>query len=153
MKQAIGIKMKLPFATIMVFLLILSVNLPSSAAADFKATFTVQWYDVGQDALEGLKGVEKVEKGWRGSSEINTVYYDSSLITIKEMETALKEAGTYVGTVDEWRISVIFFPWSSSCALPSMIKLFSEASLFDELFFKLAQLLIEQIIALMNKTD
>ena len=82
----------------MIFLLILSVNLPSAVAADSKATFTVQWYDVGQDALEGLKGVEKVEKGWRGSREINTVYYDSEKITIQDMEAALKESGTYVGT-------------------------------------------------------
>ena len=85
----------------MIFLLILSGNLPLAVAADSKATFTVQWYDVGQDALEGLQGVIKVEKGWRGSSEINTVYYDSNLISIKEMEAALKEAGTYVGTVEE----------------------------------------------------
>ena len=81
----------------MIFLLILSVNLPSAAASDSKATFTVQWYDVGQDALEGLKGVKKVEKGFRGSKEINTVYYDSDLITIEEMEAALKAAGTCIG--------------------------------------------------------
>ncbi len=42
MKQAIDIKKKLSFATIMIFLLIFSVNLPSSAAADAKAIFTVQ---------------------------------------------------------------------------------------------------------------
>ena len=93
--------MKLASVSLMIFLLILSVNLPSAVAADSKATFTVQWYDVGQDALEGLKGVKKVEKGFRGSKEINTVYYNSEAITIEEMETALKEAGTYVGTVDE----------------------------------------------------
>lgn len=57
----------------------------------------VQWYDVGQDALEGLKGVKKVEKGFRGTREINTVYYDSDLVTIEEMEAALKAAGTYIG--------------------------------------------------------
>jgi hypothetical protein len=42
-----------------------------------------------------------VDKGFHESNEINTVYYDSELVTIQEMETALKEAGTYVGTVDE----------------------------------------------------
>jgi hypothetical protein len=31
----------------------------------------------------------------------DSVYYESSLITIKEMEAALKKAGTYVGTVAE----------------------------------------------------
>ena len=42
MKLAIDITMKLSFATLMIFLLILSVNLPSAAASDSKATFTVQ---------------------------------------------------------------------------------------------------------------
>jgi hypothetical protein len=40
-----------------------------------------------------------VEKGFRGFKEINTVYYDPALITIEEMEKALKKAGTYRGTV------------------------------------------------------
>ena len=68
-------------------------------APDSKATFTVQWYDVGKDALDGLQGVRKVEKGFRGFKEINTVYYDPDLITIEEMRDVLKEAGTYVGTL------------------------------------------------------
>jgi hypothetical protein len=45
--------------------------------------------------LEGLKGVKKVTRGWRGFTEINEVYYDPSLIHIEDMEEALKEAGTY----------------------------------------------------------
>jgi hypothetical protein len=40
-----------------------------------------------------------VENGFSGSGEINTVFYDPSLITINEMEKALTEAGTYRGTV------------------------------------------------------
>ena len=79
----------------------MTVDPYSAEASDSKATFTVQWYDVGQDTLEGLKGVTKVEKGWHGSKEINTVYYDSDLISVEEMEKALKESGTYVGTVDK----------------------------------------------------
>jgi hypothetical protein len=47
-----------------------------------------------------LKGVKKVEKGFRGSKEINTVYYESGLITIEEMGYALKEAGTYIGIAE-----------------------------------------------------
>ncbi len=66
---------------------------------DSKVTFTVQWYDVGKAALDGLQGVHKVEKGFRGFKEINTVYYDPDLISIKKMKDALKEADTYVGTV------------------------------------------------------
>jgi hypothetical protein len=33
------------------------------------------------------------------SKEINTVYYDPAVITIEEMEAALKKAGTHLGTV------------------------------------------------------
>ena len=44
--------------------------------------------------------MQRVEKGIRYFKEINTVYYDPAVITIKEMETALKKAGTYTGTVE-----------------------------------------------------
>jgi copper chaperone CopZ len=54
---------------------------------------------VGKEALEGLKGVKRVEKSFRYFKEINTVYYDPAVITIEEMEMALKKAGTYLGTV------------------------------------------------------
>jgi len=54
---------------------------------------------VGKAALDGLQGVHKVEKGFRGSEEINTVYYDPDLITTEKMQDALKAAGTYVGTL------------------------------------------------------
>jgi copper chaperone CopZ len=54
---------------------------------------------VGKEALVGLKGVKKVEKGFRLLREINTVYYDPEVITIEEMEMALTKAGTYVETV------------------------------------------------------
>ena len=64
-----------------------------------KATFTVQWYDVGKAALDGLQGVHKVEKGFRGFKEINTVYYNPDLITIEKMQDVLKKADTYIGTL------------------------------------------------------
>jgi len=54
---------------------------------------------VGKEALEGLKGVKKVEKGFRYLKEVNTVYYDPEIITIEEMELVLKKTGTYVETV------------------------------------------------------
>ena len=41
-----------------------------------------------------------VEKGFFKSSEINTVYYDPAKITVKEIENALKKAGTYISTVN-----------------------------------------------------
>jgi hypothetical protein len=43
--------------------------------------------------------VKGVEKGFRYFKEINTVYYDPAVVTIEEMEAALKKAGTYLGTV------------------------------------------------------
>jgi len=43
--------------------------------------------------------VKRVEKGFHNFKEINTVYYNPTVITIKEMEAALKKAGTYRGTL------------------------------------------------------
>jgi hypothetical protein len=45
-----------------------------------------------------LEGIKRIEKGFHNSKEINTVYYESSKITIEEMEDALKKARTYLGT-------------------------------------------------------
>ncbi|MFC1822533.1 hypothetical protein ACFL9T_07485 [Thermodesulfobacteriota bacterium] len=54
---------------------------------------------MGKTALEGLKGVKKVEKGFKDLKEINRIYYDPALITAEEMEDALKRAKTYRGRV------------------------------------------------------
>ena len=64
-----------------------------------KVIFKVKCYDDGKAALQGLKGVQKVETGFHYIHESDTVYYDPKLITIKEMEAALKKAGTYVDTL------------------------------------------------------
>ncbi len=42
--------------------------------------------------------MKKVERGFQDAKEINTVYYDPARVTIREMEAALKRAGTYQGT-------------------------------------------------------
>jgi hypothetical protein len=62
-----------------------------------KVVFYVSWYDVGEAVLEGLKGVELVNNGFHDSKETNTVWYDPALISIAQMEKALKDAGTYLG--------------------------------------------------------
>ena len=54
---------------------------------------------MGKATLEGLPGVKSVERGFRNAKEIDTVYYDPAVITVEEMEAALKKAGTYPGTV------------------------------------------------------
>jgi len=55
---------------------------------------------VGEEVLEGLEGVELVNNGFRDSTETNTVWYDPAVIRIDEMEKALKDAGTYLGTTE-----------------------------------------------------
>jgi hypothetical protein len=42
-----------------------------------------------------------VERGWRGSSEINTVIYDPKKIGIGEMEKFLRKSGTYIKTIED----------------------------------------------------
>ena len=42
--------------------------------------------------------MKKVENGFRGGREINTVLFDSAAITVETMVEALKRAGTYRGT-------------------------------------------------------
>jgi hypothetical protein len=54
---------------------------------------------VGKAALEGLKGVSRVTKGWSGFMETDTVIYDKSIISVEEMERALRRAGTYRKTM------------------------------------------------------
>ena len=63
-----------------------------------KVVFIVSWYDVGQEVMEGLKGVELVNKEFHNFNETNIVWYDPDLINIEAMEKALKDAGTYLGT-------------------------------------------------------
>jgi copper chaperone CopZ len=64
-----------------------------------KVIFKVKCYDEGKAALEGLKGIQKIETGFHYVHETDTVYYDPTVITIEEMEAALKQAGTYVETI------------------------------------------------------
>ncbi len=66
-----------------------------------KVTFKVKCYDDGKTALQGLKGIQKIETGFHYIHETDTVYYDPQQITIEEMEAALKKAGTYVETEKE----------------------------------------------------
>ena len=66
-----------------------------------KAVFYVGCYDVGKEALQALKGVKKVEKGFHHFKEINTVYFDPQQITVEEMEKALQKAGTFQGRMNQ----------------------------------------------------
>lgn len=53
---------------------------------------------MGEAVLEGLHGVELVNNGFDDSMETNTVWYDPAIIRIEQIEQALKDAGTYLGT-------------------------------------------------------
>ena len=67
-----------------------------------EAVFHVSWYDVSEDALDGLKGVKLVNSDYDdyNSIERHIVLYDPALVSVKEMENALKEAGTYLRTAE-----------------------------------------------------
>lgn len=41
--------------------------------------------------------MKRVERGFRGFKEINTVVFDPAMITVEQMVDALKRAGTYRG--------------------------------------------------------
>jgi len=55
---------------------------------------------VSEEVLDGLKGVELVHSHYQNSSEANTVWYDSDLISNERMEKALKDAAVYLGTAN-----------------------------------------------------
>ena len=97
-----GISMSLVY-TLLIFLVLVSGERVSFSQemGTSKVVFTVRCYDEGKAALQGLKGVQRIETGFHYLRETDTVYYDPKVITIEEMETALKKAGTYVKTMKE----------------------------------------------------
>ena len=53
---------------------------------------------MGEEVLEGLKGIELFDSDVRGYQEIHNVWYDPTVISIEDMEAALKDAATYLAT-------------------------------------------------------
>ena len=86
----------------LIFAISIHANLPLKAENPelAKAVFYVSWYDVSEKVLDGLKGVELVSSHFKDFSEANTVWYDPALISIEQMEKALKDAAVYLGTAD-----------------------------------------------------
>ena len=103
-KNELGMLLLVVLVLILAFVFIDNVRSSPENANWSKVVFFVSWYDVGQDALEGLRGVKLVNKGFQDSKETNTVWYDPAEIHIDEMEKALKDAGTYLGTA-QWAIT------------------------------------------------
>ena len=54
---------------------------------------------MSEEALDGLKGVERVYSHFIGSKEAHTVYYDPALISVEQMENVLKDGAGYLETV------------------------------------------------------
>ncbi len=65
-----------------------------------KATFVVHCYDVGVSALHGKPGVISVQSGWSGGREVDRVVYDPQVVSLTALEDWLKEADTYISTMD-----------------------------------------------------
>ena len=97
-KKELGILFSL--ILVLISILVVNGNLPSNSENRElpMVAFYVSWYDVSEPVLDGLKGVELVNSDFHDSKERNTVWYDPALISIGEMEEALKEAGIYMGT-------------------------------------------------------
>ena len=45
--------------------------------------------------------MKSVEKGWLGAREVDRVVFDPESVSVAQMEAWLKEAGTYLDTVQE----------------------------------------------------
>ena len=54
---------------------------------------------MGEEVLEGLKGIAMFDNDFRDSEEMHTVWYDPAVISVEEMEQALKDAGLYLRTL------------------------------------------------------
>ena len=98
-KTELGTILLSALALILTQVFIGSVQSDSKDPELSRVVFYVSWYDVGEEVLAGLKGVEHVNNGFHDLKETNTVWYDPAVITVDEMERALKKAGTYLGTV------------------------------------------------------
>jgi hypothetical protein len=86
-------------------ILLTSLLIVAGAAAEIpagmaKATFAVHCYDVGANALSGKSGIISVERGWSGAREVDRVVYNPQAVTLWQLENWLKEADTYVSTLE-----------------------------------------------------
>ena len=74
---------------------------PKQSPALAGAEFLVSWFDVSEEVLDGLKGVELVNSGYHGSMETTAVLYDPAIINVEQIKNVLKDTGIYLGTI-EW---------------------------------------------------
>jgi len=74
---------------------------PEIPAGMAGATFAVHCYDVGANALDNKPGVITVQRGWSGGQEVDRVVYDPKAVSLMQLENWLKDADTYVGTLEQ----------------------------------------------------
>ena len=53
---------------------------------------------MGEEVLEGLKGVVLFDSDVRGYQELHNVWYDQSETSVEEIEDALKDVSTHLAT-------------------------------------------------------
>jgi len=82
-------------------LLLACAAAPEIPAGMAGATFAVHCYDVGASALDGKPGVIAVQRGWSGGNEVDRVVYDPEAVSLLQLENWLKDADTYVGTLEQ----------------------------------------------------
>jgi hypothetical protein len=87
-------------AILLTILLAATGSMAEEGSGLAKATFAVHCYDVGAGALSGRPGVVSVARGWSGAREVDRVIYDPREVSLTQLETWLKQADTYVGTLE-----------------------------------------------------
>jgi hypothetical protein len=89
------------FVAITLTALLIAAGVPAATSSGMaNATFAVHCYDVGARALTGKAGVVSVERGWSGAREVDRAVYDPQQVTLGQLENWLKEADTYVSTLE-----------------------------------------------------
>lgn len=92
-------------AILLTSLLIATGSIAGTPAEMARATFAVHCYDVGAQALSARPGVISVKRGWSGSREVDRVIYNPQAVSLGQLEQWLKEAGTYVDTLEAEGVS------------------------------------------------
>jgi hypothetical protein len=99
--------LKLLGLLILSLVLIMAINASLQLKAEnrelARAVFHVAWYNVSEEVLAGLHGVEQVYSHFLDPHEANTVWYDPTVISVEQMENALKDGAGYLGTVERQR--------------------------------------------------
>lgn len=89
------------FATILLTAALVTFNATAKIPPGMaKSTFVVHCYDVGVSALSSKPGVISVEPGWSGAREVDRVIFNPRQVTVTQLENWLKQADTYVSTLE-----------------------------------------------------